>query len=204
MEQLTAQCCEDTVEADLVEKSVLRCPDSNVEEEMKTRLTQLKEEGDSVGGTIKCRIKNMPVGIGDPVFDKLEARLAQAMLSLPASKSFEVGSGLKGTQMTGLAHNDEFYLSSKNEVLTKTNNSGGIQGGISNGMPVIFTVGFKPVSTVFKEQTTLDKNNESVQFKPQSGRHDPCVLPRAVALVEAMAWLVVADHILRQRSVRIF
>ncbi len=204
METIQAHVVENKVTLAEIEASPLRCPDMRAQQHMEERLLALKKEGDSAGGCIKCVVKNVPPGLGDPVFDKLEAQLAKAMLSLPASKSFEVGSGLSGTFLTGSQHNDEFSLNEKNEVMTNSNNSGGIQGGISNGMPIVFKVGFKPVSTIFKAQQTLDKNLSTVTFTPQSGRHDPCVLPRAVPLVDAMVWLVLADHILRQRSCRLY
>ena len=182
-----------------IEQSTIRCPDKNAEVLMKERILAVKQEGDSVGGLIRCIIRNVPVGLGEPVFDKLEADLAGAMLSLPASKSFEIGSGLMGTYLTGSQHNDEFFLDEQKNVCTKSNHSGGIQGGISNGMPIIFSVGFKPVSTIFKTQNTVTKEFTETNFIPAAGRHDPCVLPRAVPLVEAMAYLVLAEHILRQK-----
>ena len=185
-----------------VEESILRCPDKIAEILMKEKIILVKEEGDSVGGVIRCVVRSVPVGLGEPVFDKLEAELAKAMLSLPASKSFEIGSGLEGTYLKGSEHNDEFYIDAEKNVRTKTNNSGGIQGGISNGMPLIFSVGFKPVSTIFKTQNTVTKELTETKFSPQAGRHDPCVLPRAVPLVEAMSWLIIADHILRQRTLK--
>lgn len=179
-----------------VEESLIRCPDKNSEIKMQELIRLAKEEGDSLGGLIRCVIRNAPVGLGEPVFDKLEAELGKAMLSLPASKSFEIGSGLAGTYLKGSVHNDEFCLDFENNVRTKTNNSGGIQGGISNGMPIIFSVGFKPVSTIFKTQNTLTKQFQETAFNLKAGRHDSCVLPRAVPIVEAMAWLVLADYIL--------
>jgi chorismate synthase len=186
-----------------VEKSLLRCPDLEAESRMKSLLEKVKTEGDSVGGLIECVLRGVPVGLGAPVFDKLEADLAKAMLSLPATKSFEVGSGLAGTYLKGSEHNDAFCLGEQGQVQTQTNFSGGIQAGISNGMPILFSVGFKPVSTIFQAQQTLSREGKEVIFQPKSGRHDACVLPRAVPIVEAMAWLVIADHLLRLRMDRL-
>ena len=182
-----------------VEESPIRCPDKLAEALMKERILHLKDEGDSIGGIIGCVMRNVPVGLGEPVFEKFEAELAKSMLSLPATKSFEIGSGIQGTYMKGSEHNDEFYINSENKILTKTNHSGGIQGGISNGMPIVFSVGFKPVSTIFKEQNTVTKDGNETNFTPKTGRHDSCVLPRAVPLVEAMSWLVLAEFILRNK-----
>ena len=184
-----------------VEESLIRCPDKDAEIKMKEHLQHIKEEGDTIGGLITCLIRHVPVGLGEPVFDKLEADFAKAMLSLPASKSFEIGSGLSGTYLKGSEHNDPFYMNEQNKITTHTNNSGGIQGGISNGMPIVFHVGFKPVSTIFKPQNTVTKEWKETTFTPKEGRHDSCVLPRAVPLVEAMSWLVLAEHILRQRTI---
>ena len=141
----------------------------------------------------------MPVGLGEPVFDKLEADLAKAMLSLPATKGFEIGSGFEGTRLTGAQHNDEFYTDKSGRVRTKTNRSGGIQGGISNGEDIVFRVAFKPTATILREQNTVDKSGAATTLKAR-GRHDPCVLPRAVPMVEAMVHLVLCDHFLRQRA----
>lgn len=187
-----------------IENSEIRCPDNTAEKKMKKLILATKAEGDSVGGSIFCTMNNIPTGLGEPVFNKLEADLARAMLSLPASKSFEIGDGILSTYKKGSENNDAFYLDDEGEVRTKTNHSGGIQGGISNGMPIFFTVGFKPVSTIFKTQNTVTKDLKETEFKPEFGRHDPCVLPRAVPLVEAMAWLVLADHILCQNVSRLF
>ncbi len=163
--------------------------------DMEKVILDAKNAGDSVGGTIETQILNLPAGIGDPVFNKLEADLAKAMLSIPAAKFFESGDGLDSTYKFGSENNDEFFIDENSNVKTKTNTSGGIQGGISNGMPVTFTVGFKPVSTIFKSQETVTREGETVKFKPQAGRHDPCVLPRALIIIESMAWLVIADKI---------
>ena len=181
-----------------VEKSLLRCPDAKAEEAMKQAILEAKNQGDTLGGLVRCVVRGIPAGLGEPVFDKLEADLAKAMLSLPATKSFEIGSGLAGTFMRGSSHNDPFVVNPEGQIRTTTNHSGGIQGGISNGMPLEFAVGFKPVSTLFLDQNTVTSAGQETTFKPQGGRHDSCVLPRAVPMVEAMAYLVLADHLLRQ------
>lgn len=180
-----------------VDAHPLRCPDKKHRDAMEAVIVAAKKKGDTVGGTIFCYISGCPVGLGAPVFDKLEADLAKAMMSLPASKGFEVGSGFAGTQLYGSEHNDAFVQSDQG-VKTATNRSGGIQGGISNGETIYFRVAFKPVSTIFQTQRTVNDLGQEVDFKPQGGRHDPCVLPRAVPMVESMALLVVMDHYLRQ------
>ncbi len=193
-----------SITPDLIEKNVIRCPEEDTANRMVDLIQKVKNEGDSVGGTIFCRIKNLPAGLGSPVFDKLEADLAKAMLSLPATKGFEVGSGFHGAAcLKGSEHNDLFIPnstsstpnSSISSLKTSTNYSGGIQGGISNGMDIYFRVAFKPTSTLSKEQPTVDIEGNIIQLKVQ-GRHDPCVLPRAVPIVEAMAALVLIDHLL--------
>jgi len=194
---LEASVNPDTVRASDVEASVIRCPDASAEASMRAEIDDARTAGDTVGGIVGCVARGVPVGLGEPVFDKLEAELAKAMLSLPASKSFEIGSGLAGTRLRGSAHNDAFTTEG-GRVVTTTNNSGGIQGGISNGMPLFLRVGFKPVSTLFRPQDTVDVAGEAVRFTPEKGRHDSCVLPRAVPMVEAMVWLTLADHWLRQ------
>jgi chorismate synthase len=158
----------------------------------------VRKAGDSVGGVIECVAKGVPAGWGEPVFDRLEADLAKAMLSLPATKGFEVGSGFAGAEMTGLEHNDPFRMKG-GKVHTTSNFSGGIQGGISNGENIFFRVAFKPTATVLREQNTVDIHGKNTTLKAR-GRHDPCVLPRAVVMVEAMAALVLVDHALRQRG----
>lgn len=195
---ITANTQEDQVTFDQIEQSEIRCPDPVSEAKMKQHILHAKEQGDSLGGQIRCVIKNAPAGLGEPVFDKLEADLSKAMLSIPACKYFESGDGILSSHLQGSQNNDEFYADQNGKIKTRTNHSGGIQGGISNGMPITFSAGFKPVSTIFKRQNTLDRKGKNTTFQPQSGRHDPCVLPRAVPIVEAMAWLVLADHILRQ------
>ena len=182
---------------ELVEATPLRNPDQNTQKPMEELIIKAKKSGDSVGGTIFCGIKNCPVGLGEPVFDKLEADLAKAMMSLPASKGFEIGMGFAATQLYGSEHNDAF-VKKESGVGTETNRSGGIQGGISNGEYIYFRTAFKPVATVFKEQKTVDRSGEETTLKPKAGRHDPCVLPRAVPMVEAMATLCIMDHFLKQ------
>jgi chorismate synthase len=159
-----------------------------------------RKAGNSLGGTVTCAVRGCPVGWGEPVFDRLEADLAKGMMSLPASKGFEIGSGFAGTALTGLEHNDEFYMDG-DRVRTRTNRSGGVQGGITNGETVYFRVAFKPTATVMREQKTVSSAGEDTTITGK-GRHDPCVLPRAVPMVEAMAALVLADHALRQDAVR--
>ncbi len=181
-----------------IEENIVRCPHSATAEKMIRRIEEVKVSGDSLGGIIHCEIKDCPIGLGEPVFDRLNANLAHAMFSINAVKGFDLGSGFKGTRLLGSEHNDEFYLD-QDIVKTKSNNSGGIQGGISNGMPIYFNVAFKPTSTIFKKQQTLNKEKEAIELEVK-GRHDPCVVPRAVPIVEAMAALVIADHLLRNRS----
>ena len=188
----------ESVTFDQVEANIVRCPDAKTAERMLDFIKQIRSEGDSVGGIIECVIRGVPPGLGEPVFDKLEADLAKAMLSLPASKGFEIGSGFAGTHMRGSEHNDLFYMQSA-KVRTRTNRSGGIQGGISNGEPIFFRIAFKPVATIFKAQQTVTVSGEETELQAR-GRHDPCVLPRAVPMVEAMAALVLCDHALRQRG----
>lgn len=187
------------VAAEKIESNIIRCPDSKVAEKMINLVEQVKREGDSIGGVIRGIIKNVPPGLGEPVFDKLSADLGKAMLSINAVKGFEIGSGFKGVTMTGSQHNDSFYIDNSGRVRTKTNFSGGVQGGISNGETIYFRVAFKPVSTIKKEQTTINRNKESVILKA-AGRHDPCVLPRAVPIVDAMAAIVIMDHYLRHKA----
>ena len=183
-----------------IDEHMLRCPDEKTREKMSDLILEAKKKGDSVGGCIRCLCLNPPKGLGEPIFDKLEADLAKAMMSLPATKGFEVGEGFAATQLFGSQHNDHFEVQN-NEIRTKTNFSGGIQGGISNGELISMRVAFKPVATIFKEQMTVDRDMKPQAFKPKAGRHDPCVLPRAVPMVEAMTLLVLMDHFLRQRMV---
>ena len=165
---------------------------------MEDYIKQIRKEGDTVGGTVQCVIKNMPKGLGEPVFDKLHAELGKAMLSINAVKGFEYGSGFEGTKMKGSEHNDLF----NEDGTTRTNLSGGIQGGISNGMDIYFNVAFKPVATIMQKQETINKQGENVEMQGK-GRHDPCVVPRAVPIVEAMAALVIADYLLQNKSSKI-
>ena len=185
-----------------VERNALRCPDSAAAELMIALIESVRGEGDSVGGIIECVIRGLPAGLGEPVFDKVEADLAKAMLSLPASKGFEIGSGFASTRMRGSEHNDAFEMRDE-QVHTKTNNSGGVQGGISNGEDIFFRVAFKPTSTIARDQKTVTAAGEETILAAR-GRHDPCVLPRAVPIVEAMAALVLCDHALRQRVISDF
>jgi chorismate synthase len=180
------------------ESNIVRCPDPEVAARMIEFIKQVRSDGDSVGGVVECVIRNTPVGLGEPVFDKLEADLAKAMMSLPASKGFEIGSGFAGTKLRGTEHNDPFVIED-GRVRTETNRSGGIQGGISNGEPIFFRIAFKPTATVFSAQKTVTVSGEATELKAR-GRHDPCVLPRAVPMVDAMAALVLCDHVLRQRA----
>jgi len=177
------------------ESNPVRCPDAETAEKMEAYIRQIKKEGDTVGGTITCVIQNVPIGLGEPVFDKLHAELGKAMLSINAVKGFEYGSGFCGAQMKGSEHNDLQH----EDGTTKSNLSGGIQGGISNGMDIYFRVAFKPVSTIMQKQSTLNNQGEIVEMQGK-GRHDPCVVPRAVPIVEAMAALVLADFYLINKT----
>ena len=183
----------------MVEKSAMRCPDTKARTAMERLIDEARDAGDSVGGTIFCGINGVPPGLGEPVFDKLEAELAKAMMSLPASKGFEIGMGFASTLLAGSAHNDAFYMDD-GQVRTRTNRSGGIQGGISNGEFIYMRIAFKPVATIFKPQETVTHAGRKAVMQPKGGRHDPCVLPRAVPMVEAMALLVIMDHFLRQQA----
>lgn len=188
-----------TVTMDQVESNIVRCPDLDCAERMIDLIEQVRNQGDSLGGVVECVARNVPRGLGEPVFDKLEADLAKGVMSLPATKGFEIGSGFAGTVMTGSEHNDEFYTDDWGEIRTVTNRSGGVQGGISNGEPIILRVAFKPTATIRKEQRTVTKEGEEVTLAAK-GRHDPCVLPRAVPMVEAMVALVLCDHLLRHQG----
>lgn len=190
-----------TVTREMVEATIVRCPDRAAAEEMIRTIEAVRKEGDTVGGTVRCVARGVPAGWGEPVFDKLEADLAKALMSLPAARGFEVGSGFAATSMKGSEHNDAFRVDEAGRVVTITNHSGGIQGGISNGMPVELRVAFKPVATIPREQRTVSVARENTTLKGR-GRHDPCVLPRAVPMVEAMVALVLVDHALRQEALR--
>ena len=189
----------DSVSTEQVESNIVRCPDQKAATRMINLIKKTRKNGDSLGGIVEVVARKTPPGLGEPVFDKLEADLAKAMLSLPACKGFEIGSGFGGISMSGSEHNDEFYTSKKGAVKTRTNYSGGIQGGISNGEDIIIRVAFKPPATIMKEQNTINENLEDVVLEGR-GRHDPCVLPRAVPIVEAMTALVLMDHVLLQRG----
>ncbi|WP_115462844.1 chorismate synthase [Winogradskyella aurantiaca] len=180
---------------DLTETNAVRCPDPEMAEKMIQRISEVKKQGDTIGGIISCVISNVPVGLGEPVFDKLHAELGKSMLSINAVKGFEYGSGFAGSEMLGSIHNDQF----NSDGSTKTNNSGGVQGGISNGMDIHFKVAFKPVATVLQKQDTINSSGETIEMQGK-GRHDPCVVPRAVPIVEAMAALVLADYVLLRRT----
>ncbi len=187
------------VERTVVESNIVHTADSTTAEQMAALIREARSAGDSLGGVVACTIRNCPVGLGDPVFDKLEATLAHAMMSIPACKGFEVGSGFAAAQYTGSEHNDAFYMDGE-RVRTRTNRSGGIQGGISNGEDINLRMAFKPTATLMTEQDTVNDEHQEVRLRGK-GRHDPCVLPRAVPIVEAMAWIVICDHLLRQQSV---
>lgn len=176
------------------ENNIVRCPDPSVADQMIELIDTVRKEGDTIGGVVSCVIKNVPVGLGEPVFDKLHAELGKAMLSINAVKGFEYGSGFSSVNMKGSEHNDIFY-NDNGIIKTKTNYSGGIQGGISNGEDIYFNVAFKPVATIMQNQSTVDLNGNNADIKGK-GRHDPCVVPRAVPIVEAMSALVIADYIL--------
>ena len=183
-----------------VEQTPVRCPEPAAAARMIAAIEAIRKEGNSLGGTVTCALRGCPPGWGEPVFDRLEADLAKAMLSLPATKGFEIGSGFGGTALTGLEHNDEYYMEGA-RVRTRTNRSGGVQGGITTGETVWFRVAFKPTATVLREQRTVSTSGEETTITGR-GRHDPCVLPRAVPMVEAMAALVLVDHALRDAARR--
>jgi chorismate synthase len=180
------------------EDNIVRCPDAKTAEKMIALIDEVRLSRDTIGGTVTCVIKNTPVGLGEPVFDKLHAELGKAMLSINAVKGFEYGSGFEGTTLRGSQHNDEFY-NEGGKIRTKTNHSGGVQGGISNGEDIYFNVAFKPVATIMQNQQSVDKEGNEATVSGK-GRHDPCVVPRAVPIVEAMAALVLADFLLRART----
>jgi chorismate synthase len=196
---LAVTCDVEKVTLAQVEATPIRCPDPGMAQRMIEAVNAARKAGNSIGGVVTCAVRNAPVGWGEPVFDRLEADLAKAMMSLPATKGFEIGSGFGGTDLTGLEHNDEFYMEGS-RVRTRSNRSGGVQGGISNGETIWFRVAFKPTATVLPEQKTVNVDYEDTTLKGR-GRHDPCVLPRAVVVVEAMAALVLADHMLRHEAI---
>ncbi|CAI0411764.1 unnamed protein product [Linum tenue] len=182
---------------DQIESNIVRCPDPEYAEKMITAIDTVRVKGDSVGGVVTCIVRNAPRGLGSPVFDKLEAELAKAAMSLPATKGFEFGSGFAGTYLTGSEHNDEFYMAGDGKIRTRTNRSGGIQGGISNGEIIHMRIAFKPTSTISKRQNTVTRDKHETELIAR-GRHDPCVVPRAVPMVEAMVALVLVDQLMAQ------
>jgi chorismate synthase len=198
IQHLNAEVDPETVTAETIESNIVRTGDPAMVEPMIAHIKAIRSEGNSVGGVIECVIRHCPPGLGEPIFDKLEADLAKAMLSIPATKGFEIGSGFSGTLLAGREHNDAFRMEN-GKVRTTTNRSGGIQGGISNGESIIFRVAFKPTATIMSNQETVTAGGENTELQGK-GRHDACVLPRAVPIVEAMATLVLTDHLLRQRS----
>jgi chorismate synthase len=196
--EVVAKIDKSKVRTEDVYANIVHCPDAAAAKLMIDLIERVREEGDSLGGVIECVVRGVPPGLGEPVFDKLEADLAKAMLSLPATKGFEIGSGFSATRMRGSEHNDPFQMRG-GRVRTSGNNSGGVQGGISNGEEIYFRVAFKPTATIAREQQTVKATGEETTLAAR-GRHDPCVLPRAVPMVEAMAALVLCDHALRQRA----
>lgn len=184
------------------EENAVRCPDPVMAERMFAYIDETRKRGDSIGGVVDCVVTGVPVGWGEPVFDKLHAELGKAMLSINAVKGFEYGSGFAGVELYGSQHNDEFYTDAEGRVRTRTNHSGGVQGGISNGEDIYFRTAFKPVATIMQDQDSVDVSGQPVTVSGK-GRHDPCVVPRAVPIVEAMAALVLADMYLRDKVVRV-
>lgn len=197
---LVADVDPDTVTHAQVEANAVRCPDPEMAARMLERIKEARKDGDSLGGVVEAVARNVPPGLGDPVFDKLEADLGRGILSLPACKGFEIGSGFGGITMTGSQHNDAFYTDESGRVRTRTNRSGGIQGGISNGENIVVRAAFKPTATIMQTQETVDEEGNPTTLEGR-GRHDPCVLPRAVPMVEAMVALVLVDHYLMQRVI---
>jgi len=200
VQDIDASVAPEAVQSAEVEGHITRCPDPRAAAAMEEAIDQARRDGDSLGGVVACVARGVPAGLGEPVFEKLEAVLAGSMLSLPAAKGFEVGSGFAGTKLRGSEHNDPFIPGQDGTARTAANRSGGIQGGISNGEPIEVRVAFKPTATISKAQQTVDRDGQAVTLEAQ-GRHDPCVLPRAVPMVEAMMCLVLADHWLRQKGV---
>jgi chorismate synthase len=198
VQRIVADVNLETVKADQIEASIVRCPDHPIAEKMIRLIEKMRKAGNSVGGIVEGVARGVPPGWGEPVFDRLEADLGKAMLSLPASKGFDIGSGFDGILLTGTEHNDAFRAKG-GKVVTTSNRSGGIQGGISNGQTIYFRVAFKPTATVMHEQETVDEKFQNTKIKAR-GRHDPCVLPRAVPMVEAMTALVLVDHALRHKA----
>jgi len=216
VEQIAECVCgpvdEQRIDRAAVDRSPVRCPELERAAVMEAAIKAARKAGDTLGGVVRCVIRNVPPGWGEPVFDKLSAELAFAMMSLPASRGFEIGEGFAATRMRGTTHNDPFYLADTSgdgdadeepRVRTRTNHSGGVQGGISNGEAIRLAVAFKPVATIFRPQQTVTRDGREVEFQPRKGRHDPCVLPRAVPMVEAMAALVLCDQMLRRAGARV-
>jgi chorismate synthase len=199
---IPAEVDEAAVTREAVDTNDIRCPDPRIAAQMIERVEKARKDGDSVGGVIRAVARGVPAGWGEPVFDKLEADLGKAMLSIPAVKGVENGSGFAGTRLSGSEHNDLFYKRADGTIGTRTNRSGGIQGGISNGEPITLRIAFKPTATIMRPQDTVDRDGNPAVLEPK-GRHDPCVLPRAVPIVEAMIALVLADHLLRQQASRL-
>ncbi|KAE8666361.1 Chorismate synthase [Hibiscus syriacus] len=189
----------DTVTLDQIESNIVRCPNPEYAEKMIAAIDAVRTRGDSIGGVVTCIVRNAPRGLGSPVFDKLEAELAKAVMSLPATKGFEFGSGFSGTFLTGSEHNDEFYTDEHGRIRTRTNRSGGIQGGISNGEIINMRVAFKPTATISKKQQTVTREKQEIELLAR-GRHDPCVVPRAVPMVEAMVAMVLVDQLMAQHG----
>lgn len=196
--ELRGEVDPETVTREQVDANIVRCPDAAAAERMVAAIDQARREGDSLGGIVEVVARNVPAGLGEPVFDKLTADFAKALMSIPAARGFEVGEGFGSIRMRGSTHNDPFVMR-EGRVRTLTNHSGGIQGGISNGENILLRVAFKPTATIMQEQQTVSTRGEEITFKA-TGRHDPCVLPRAVATVEAMVALVLADHLMRQAA----
>ncbi|MGD1919036.1 MAG: chorismate synthase, partial [Pleurocapsa sp.] len=199
IKDIEAKVDSNTVTLEQVESNNVRCPNAECAETMIDRIDLARRDKDSLGGVVECVARDVPNGLGDPVFDKLAADLAKGVMSLPATKGFEIGSGFAGTPMTGSEHNDEFYIDENGDMRTVSNRSGGVQGGISNGENIVIRVAFKPTSTIGKEQKTVTKDGEETSLAAK-GRHDPCVLPRAVPMVEAMVALVLCDRLLYNQA----
>ena len=189
------------IDLEKIDENIVRTPSAELADDMIKLIKEVRAEGDSLGGIVKCIIENPVVGLGEPVFDRLNADLAKAMFSIPAVKGYELGSGFGSVTMKGSEHNDEF-TAEKGSISTKTNKSGGIQGGISNGENIYFNVAFKPVATIVKEQNTVNMDAEEVKLSAE-GRHDPCVVPRAVPIVESMAAIIMLDHLLRLQTIKL-
>lgn len=189
----------ETLTLEQIESNIVRCPDPEYAEKMIAAIDAVRVKGESIGGVVTCIVRNAPRGLGSPVFSKLEAELARAVMSLPATKGFEFGSGFAGTFMTGSQHNDEFFTDELGKIRTRTNRSGGIQGGISNGEIINMRIAFKPTATIGKKQNTVTREKKEIELIAR-GRHDPCVVPRAVPMVEAMVALVLADQLMAQHA----